>query len=140
MLAYFGLTFKDAVIDMTSCPYSGLNGKMQITELRTDSMLLDTIRFAVESDSARCNYKCQIRNGKNNPQYVFNALLDGYIHEKAAGLNIKYYDAENRLGRLVIIIIRHKIFHCVLGEHLLEFSVELRSKCFIMSDDKCRLL
>ena len=98
MLAYFGLTFKDAVIDMTSCPYSGLNGKMQITELRTDSMLLDTIRFAVESDSARCNYKCQIRNGKNNPQYVFNALLDGYIHEKAAGLNIKYYDAENRLG------------------------------------------
>lgn len=98
MIAYFGYKFKDASIDMTSSPRYGLNGEIQLTELQADSMLLDTIRFAVESDTARCNYNGQIRNSRNNPQYVFNTLFDGYIHERRAGLNIKYYDANNRLG------------------------------------------
>lgn len=98
MLAYFGYKFKDAAIDMTASPHSGLNGKMQLTELRADSMLLDTIRFVIKSDSAKCSYNGQIRNSRNNPQYVFNALFDGYINEKDAGINVKYYDAENRLG------------------------------------------
>jgi len=98
MLAYYGYSFKDAEIDMTASPLSGLNGNMQIVELRADSMLLDTIRFYVKSDSAKCNYNGQIRNGRNNPQYVFNALFDGFVYEKNAGLNVRYYDANNRLG------------------------------------------
>lgn len=98
LLAYFGYKFKDAAIDMSSCPHEGLNGNMQITELNADSMRLDTIRLVIKSDSAKCNYYGQIRNGRNNPQYVFNTLFDGYIKEKGAGINVKYYDADNRLG------------------------------------------
>lgn len=98
MLAYFGYKFKDAVIDMKSSPYSGLNGNMQLVELKSNNMQLDTIRFFIASDSTKCNYNGQIRNGKNNPQYVFNTLFDGYVHEDGAGINVKYFDADNRLG------------------------------------------
>lgn len=98
MLAYFGYKFKDAAIDMKSSPYSGLNGSIQLVELHAGKMQLDTIRLFVKSDSVRCNYNGQIRNGKNNPQYVFNALFDGYVYETGAGINIRYYDANDRIG------------------------------------------
>lgn len=29
-----------------------------------------------------------------------------------------------------------KIFHCVIREHLLEFSIQLGGQCFIMGDDQ----
>ena len=35
---------------------------------------------------------------------------------------------------LIIIIIGHKILYCILREHLLEFSVELRRKRLVVGD------
>ena len=33
-----------------------------------------------------------------------------------------------------------KIFHCVIREHLLEFSIQLSGQCFIMGDNQCGFL
>ena len=66
--------------------------------LLADSIQLDTIRFFVESDSTNITYHGQIQNNKNNPQYVFNALFNGYLLENGTGVDIKLYDEKNRLG------------------------------------------
>lgn len=93
-----GFQFDDARIDMKSSPYNGLNGDMELFGLQNSSVKLDTIRFNIVSDTASCKYYGQVRNNKENPQYVFNALLDGYIYEKGSGANIKVYDAQDSLG------------------------------------------
>lgn len=97
-LARQGYTFKEATIDMTSSPRSGLNGDVELIALQNASIRLDTIRFNVASDSTHCTYDAQVRNGKTNPQYVFNALIDGYVFEKGSGMNVQFYDAKNVLG------------------------------------------
>lgn len=97
-IARKGFTFQDADIDITSSPMLGLNGNIQLLELQNSSIKLDTIRFNIVSDSTTCTYNAQVRNNKKNKQYVFNALLDGYVFEKGSGANIKFYDAQDSLG------------------------------------------
>lgn len=93
-----GYTFSDARIDLTSSPHDGLNGDVQVLELETGGVKLDTIRLKIASDSARCNYFAQVRNNRKNKQYVFNALLDGYMFAQGSGANVKVYDAKDSLG------------------------------------------
>lgn len=97
-IAHEGYTFQDASIDVSSSPILGLNGKVQLLELQNSSMTLDTVRFNITSDSTNCTYNAQVRNNKDNRQYVFNAMLDGYVFEKGSGANIKFYDARDSLG------------------------------------------
>ena len=85
-------------MNMTMSAATGMNGALQVNELTAAGVLLDTIRFNVVSDSVNCTYNGQIRNSKNNPQYVFNSLFDGYVFDQGSGLNISIYDAANRLG------------------------------------------
>lgn len=97
-IARKGFTFQDADIDLSSSPMVGLNGNVQLLELQNSSVMLDTIRFNIVSDSTTCTYNGQVRNNKDNKQYVFNALLDGYVFEKGSGANIRFYDAKDSLG------------------------------------------
>ncbi len=97
-IAREGYTFQDASIDISSSPVLGLNGKVQLLELQNSSIKLDTVRFNISSDSVNCIYNAQVRNNKDNKQYVFNALLDGYVFEKGSGANLKFYDARDSLG------------------------------------------
>ena len=97
-LKYCGYTFASADMNMTMSAATGMNGALQVNELTAAGVLLDTIRFNVVSDSVNCTYNGQIRNSKNNPQYVFNSLFDGYVFDRGSGLNISIYDAANRLG------------------------------------------
>lgn len=97
-LKYCGYTFTSADMNMTMSAATGMNGALQVNELTAAGVLLDTIRFNVVSDSVNCTYNGQIRNSKNNPQYVFNSLFDGYVFDQGSGLNISIYDAANRLG------------------------------------------
>ncbi len=93
-----GYSFQDADIDLRISPITGVNGNLAVNRLLADSIQLDTIRFFVESDSTNITYHGQIQNNKNNPQYVFNALFNGYLLENGTGVNIKLYDEKNRLG------------------------------------------
>ena len=93
-----GYSFQDADIDLRISPITGVNGNLAVNRLLADSIQLDTIRFFVESDSTNITYHGQIQNNKNNPQYVFNALFNGYLLENGTGVDIKLYDEKNRLG------------------------------------------
>ena len=39
--------------------------------------------------------------------------------------------------RLVIVVIADKIFHCIMGEKLFEFTVKLGSQSFVVGHDQC---
>jgi hypothetical protein len=94
-----GIRFKHLSMDMSTSPASGLNGSGRLYSLVADSTRIDTVRFAVSTaDSSQIRFDGQVQNNRRNPQFVFNALFDGYVFEKGAGLNVKYYDADNRLG------------------------------------------
>ena len=97
-IAREGYTFQDANIDIKSSPTIGLNGNVQLLELRNATVMLDTVRFNIFSDSTQCTYNAQVRNNADNSQYVFNALLDGYLFEKGSGANFRFYDSRDSLG------------------------------------------
>lgn len=97
-IANAGYSFQDASIDIKSSPHIGLNGNVQFLELQNSSLVLDTVRFNIMSDSSKCSYNGQVRNNSKNKQYVFNAMFDGYVFEKGSGVNFKVYDARDSLG------------------------------------------
>ncbi len=98
LLRHYGYRVDLVKMDMASSPIEGLNGWMQIDSLVVDSMEVDTVRFRFISDSTTISYQAQLRNGKDNPQYVFNALLDGRINERGTYLKARVFDYKDRLG------------------------------------------
>ncbi|MCR4774523.1 MAG: translocation/assembly module TamB [Prevotella sp.] len=98
VLKKYGYSINNADMDLTSSPIGGLNGWLEINALNASGIQLDTIRLRLASDANEMTYQAQIRNNKKNPQYVFNALFNGGIHEHGTYLNGKIYDARNRLG------------------------------------------
>ena len=98
VLRKYGYELKSVFMDMASSPVRGLNGKMQIDSLMMDSILLDTVRFAVVSNDSAMTYQAQVRNNKKNPQYTFNALFDGAIVPNGTHLSAHIYDQDNKLG------------------------------------------
>jgi hypothetical protein len=94
----YGYQLNNIFMDMTSSPVAGLNGKMEIDSLYADSVLLDTVRLDLASTDKDMNYHAQIRNNKKNPQYCFNALVNGGIYEKGTRLTAKIFDENDKLG------------------------------------------
>lgn len=99
LMRAYNISYKDININMESSPHKGINGNGYIHSLDYDSTRIDTIVFDVATnDSSKVTFKGRVQNNKKNPQFVFNALLDGYIYEKGAGLNVQFYDEQDRLG------------------------------------------
>lgn len=98
MLNKYGYGIKELTCDLKSSPEEGLNGRLHVDSLVLDSILLDTVNFAIHSDSANIYYSAQVRNEKGNPQYIFNALADGGLTEKGTYLTTSVYDSKNELG------------------------------------------
>ena len=71
---------------------------MEIHKLLADSIQLDTVRLKVYSDAERFKFDGQVRNNRKNPQYVFNAFIEGQIVEKGLALNFRSYDYRDVLG------------------------------------------
>ena len=83
---------------MTTSPRDGLNGQIKMLSLMADSIQLDTLRLNFVSDSTNITFNGQVRNNVKNPQFVFNTLFDGFLMERGAGVNVRYYDAQDKLG------------------------------------------
>lgn len=98
MLNKYGYGIKDLTCQLTSSPVAGLNGQLHVDSLIVDSILLDTVNFAIRSDSTNIYYSAQVRNNKDNPQYVFNALADGGLTEKGTYLTTSIFDSKDELG------------------------------------------
>jgi len=94
---YKGFEFDTLFVNMASSPVDGLNGDFKLHKLKNDAIQLDTISLFVRSDSTNTTFSAQIQNNKKNPDYVFNALMDGYFLENGAGVNALCYDSDNKL-------------------------------------------
>ena len=98
MLRAVGLDFKEMNIDINTSAETGINGKSHIYSLNYDSILIDTIHLNLTQKGDRLTYQGQVRNNKRNPQFVFNALIDGHIHQHGALAGLRYYDDKGRMG------------------------------------------
>lgn len=98
LLKTLDIDFKELLLDIDSSPETGINGTSHLYSLNYDSTRIDTIRLNLTQKGDRLTYQAQICNNKKNPQFVFNALIDGHIHEHGALAGIRYYDKRERLG------------------------------------------
>lgn len=97
-LRTLGVDFGDFYVNVNSSSHEGLNGNMHVYSLVADSICIDTVRFVARQDSADLRFNGQVLNNKRNRQFVFNALIDGYVFDRGAELNLKYSDSSDRLG------------------------------------------
>ena len=98
VLRKYGYAVGEMSADLHSSPVGGLNGYLNINQLVADSVLIDTVRLALKSDADQIAYSVQVRNNKKNPQYVFNALLNGALEERGTYIKARIYDEHNKLG------------------------------------------
>ena len=98
MLRAIGIDFKETVIDLHTSAETGINGQSHIYSLNYDSILIDTIRLNLTQKGDRLTYQGQICNNKRNPQFVFNTLIDGHIHQHGALAGLRYFDDKGRMG------------------------------------------
>lgn len=98
IMGKYGYQLDNVFMNLTSSPISGLNGWLQIDSLVVDSFQVDTVRFKFASDQDNMTYSAQLRNGKKNPKYIFNALFDGAINNKGTYLKSRIYDWNDSLG------------------------------------------
>ena len=93
-----GVDFTQLLFDMATSPETGVNGNGFVHSLTYDDVRLDTINFRLTQRKNHLSFGGQIRNNKNNPQFVFNALFDGILQERGATFGVRYYDSDNKLG------------------------------------------
>ena len=108
LMAFFqknSLSYKDLFLDLTTSPEKGINGSGYVYSLVADSNRIDTIDFRIITrDEGRrikekhISFNAHIQNNKRNPQFVFNAMIDGAFHQSGAVAGVRFYDANNKLG------------------------------------------
>lgn len=98
MLNHYGYGLDELNCQLTSSPATGLNGRLHAEAVMVDSILLDTLNFSIRTDSLKTTYQAQIRNNKKNPQYTFNALIDGVVHDNGTIFGTRLYDENGELG------------------------------------------
>ena len=98
LLKAMDIQFKEMMVDLTTSPITGVNGQSYLYSLNYDSTRLDTIRLNLTQKGDRLTYQAQVRNNRRNPQFVFNALVDGTIHQHGILAGLRYYDDRDRLG------------------------------------------
>ena len=92
------IDFKDLLIDLNLSPETGINGSGHLYSLNYDSTRIDTIHLNLTQKGDRLTYQGQVRNNRRNPQFVFNALIDGHVHEHGALAGLRYYDKDGKMG------------------------------------------
>ena len=98
LLRATGTDFKELTLDLSTSPETGINGSGHLFSLNYDSIQIDTIRLSLKQKGERLTYQGQICNNKRNPQFVFNALVDGHVHEHGALAGLRYFDDKGRMG------------------------------------------
>ena len=92
------IDFKDLLLDLNTSPETGINGSGHLYSLNYDSTRIDTIHLSLIHKEDRLTYQAQIRNNRRNPQFVFNALIDGHVHEHGALAGLRYFDKDGKMG------------------------------------------
>ena len=99
LLMQQGFAYRNARIDLSSSTNDGLNGYARVGALRllADSIMLDSIDLALESDAERLNYDLRVMNNKFN-QYPYSAQLKGTLLERGLTAQAVVVDDKNKTG------------------------------------------
>jgi len=92
------IDFKELLVDVNTSAETGVNGQAFLYSLNYDSTKIDTIKLHLTQKGERLTYQGQVCNNRRNPQFVFNALFDGTVHEHGALVGVRYYDSKGRMG------------------------------------------
>ena len=95
---YCGYQFKTVDMNLASSPVTGLNGYLNVDSLVASGIQLDTIRALIHTQGDTIKYSARVQNHRNNPQYVFRALIEGELQELGSNIDARIYDANNKLG------------------------------------------
>lgn len=101
MLAGQGLQFDRMLLQFGFTPQWGINGRAAVEGLKTDSLQLDTVFFAVHQDTTRMRLQGGVVNGPSNPHITFRSTVTGEIRNEDAELTLHYTDAKGRTGVLL---------------------------------------
>jgi len=96
-LKSLGYGYDNLLLDLTSAPIEGLNGRLKAGKLTSGTVQIDTVNLSIVSDTSNVRLKGFVQNYKDNPTYVFRALLDGYLLPNGAGLMTNCYDDKDSL-------------------------------------------
>lgn len=95
---YMGYDFKHIEMDIDISPVSGVEGYMNIDSLVAQGVQLDTLRTNIITKGDTIRYSARIQNNKDNPQYVFRAMLNGELQEMGSDIDVRVFDAKDKLG------------------------------------------
>ena len=98
-LERYGLTLAGAYADIKTSPETGINGEIILDTLKAKGVQIDNIKAALESDDKDIRYRLDVKNGKDNPQYAFTAVVDGMIMPDGVSADMTM---EDRRGRKII--------------------------------------
>lgn len=96
-----GIRYRDFVLRFGFTPDRGINGSTAIHGLKTDSLQLDTVFFAISQDTTRMRLQGGVINGADNPQFTFRSTLTGEIRNEDAELTIGFTDGQGETGILL---------------------------------------
>lgn len=98
MLNSKGYNYKKVFADIQSSSQTGLNGNVYVDSLCIDSVRIDKVKLNLKTENDVFAYNAQIQNNKDNPQYVFNALIDGTLSETGSDIRARVFDKNDDLG------------------------------------------
>ena len=98
LLKALDVQFKELMLDVNTSPVTGINGQSYLYSLVYDSTRIDTIRLNLTQKGDRLTYQGQVRNNKRNPQFIFNALIDGTVHQHGALVGLRFFDQHDKMG------------------------------------------
>ena len=142
LLQQYDVSYKTLNIDLTTSPETGLNGSGYAYSLVADSNYIDTIDFKLTTRSEgqgrriterHVSFAVHAQNNKRNPQLVFNALLDGAIHQNGAVMGLRFYDEKNRLG--IRVGANAELLETGINLHLVPKRPTIGYKEFNLNDD-----
>ncbi len=98
MLNSKGYNYKKVFADIQSSSHTGLNGNVYVDSMCIDSVRIDKVKLNLKTENDVFAYNAQIQNNKDNPQYVFNALIDGTLSETGSDIRARVFDKNDDLG------------------------------------------
>lgn len=93
-----GYSFKSLETDVSLRKNYGIDAYLETEKLFVDSMYIDSLKFTIFEDSISTKFKADVSNGKDNPQMVFHAFLDGQLLAEKADVGVRIFDKDNKLG------------------------------------------
>lgn len=138
------IDFMDLLVDMSTSPEKGLNGKTHIYSLNADSTRIDTISLNLKDNGQRLTFQGVVENNRRNPQFVFRALFDGHLSETGGLLGLRYFDSDGkmglRLGTEAIMEAAGMRFHLLPARPLIGYKeFALNQDNYILLDDSLRI-